>query len=258
MPSLQTTNHEDGQKGKQDGKADQGNKRCREADGPPVAEPIGLAVLGESAQLPGFGGIALDREHAPEVVAQPGCQIPGPFAHLPVAGGQPLLKAQGSPEDHGDRNEGHPRHHGREEHHRATDGQHGGEELQDFIGSLIEKALELVDVVVEDRHQAAGAALLKEGHLQLLEVAIGLLAQLMLNGLGQVAPEQGVEIFKERLRAPNSKGEHGQHAQLAGHRAHTPSREPGGVLLHHHIHGQADQHRWRQVEQLVQDRTGCR
>ena len=69
LPSLKTTNHEDGQKGKQDGKANQGNKRCREADGPPVAEPIGLAVLGESAQLPGFGGIALDREHAPEVVA---------------------------------------------------------------------------------------------------------------------------------------------------------------------------------------------
>ena len=86
------------------------------------------------------------------------------------------MKAQGSPEDHGDRKEGHPRHHGREQHHRSTDGQHGGEELQDFVGSLIEKTLELVDVVVEDRHQAAGAALLKERHLQLLEVAVGLLA----------------------------------------------------------------------------------
>ena len=62
---------------------------------------------------------------------------------------------------------------------------------------MIEKALELVDVVVQDRQQAAAAACFKEAHLQLLQMVVGLQAQFVLHRLRQVAPEQGVEVLEQ-------------------------------------------------------------
>ncbi len=89
-------------------------------------------------------------------------------------------------------------------------------------------------------------------------MAVGLEPQLVLHGLRQVAPEQGVEVFEQRFSAPDHKGERCQHAELAGHRRDAKGRQPGGVLLHHHIHRQTDQHRWRQIKQLVEHRAAGR
>ena len=89
-------------------------------------------------------------------------------------------------------------------------------------------------------------------------MVVGLDAQLVLHGLGQVAPEQLVEVFEQGFGAPDPKGEHRQHPQLAGHRGDAKGRQPGVLLLHHHIHRQADQYRWRQVKQLVEHRAGHR
>jgi hypothetical protein len=53
----------------------------------------------------------------------------------------------------------------------------------------VEEALELVDVVVEDRHQAGGVALLVEREVEVLDVVERRQPQLVLHVLRQVAPE---------------------------------------------------------------------
>ena len=165
---------------------------------------------------------------------------------------------QGTPEDQWNRNERHPGNVRREQHHRGAHHNHGGDQLQDLVGAMVEEALQLVDVVVQHRHQPATAAQLKKAHLQLLEVVVGLKSQLVLQPLGQVAPEQPLQVFEARLGAPDHKGEHRQQPQLAGHGGGAKAGQPGGVLLDHHIHRQADQHRRRQIEELVQNRAARR
>ena len=257
-PGLQAADHQDGDEGEQDRVADQRHERRREADGAAVGLTVRLALLGQPPQLPGLGGVALDREHAAEIVAQLAGQIAGQLAHGRVAGRQALLEAQRAPEDQRDRNERHPRHRGGEHHHCPAHRQHGGEQLQDLVGAVVEEALQLVDVVVEHGHQPAAAARLKKAHLQFLEVVVGLQAQLVLHRLGQVAPEQPIEVLEQRLGAPDQERDHRQHGELGRHGGHAEAGQPGGVLLHHHVHSQTDQHRRCQVEQLVEHRAAGR
>ena len=100
---------------------------------------------------------------------------------------------------------------------------------------MVEEALELVDVVVEHGHQATAAAGLKEGHLQMLEVVVALKPQFVLHGLGEVAPEQGVEVLEQGFGAPDQERHDGENGELAWHRGHTKARQPGSIALHHHI-----------------------
>ena len=65
----------------------------------------------------------------------------------------------------------------------------------------IEKALQLVDVVIQYRHQTAGALILKVGHFQMLNVVIGVNAQIMLQGLRQVAASKSAEYSQIRIPA---------------------------------------------------------
>ena len=86
-----------------------------------------------------------------------------------------------------------------------ADDQHRGHHLDDGVGAPFEEALQLVDVVVEDRHQAAGAAILKVGQFQLLHVVIGVQAQLVLHGLGQVAPQHAGGVLEADSSAPDDQ-----------------------------------------------------
>ena len=142
---------------------------------------------------------------------------------------------QGAPEDHRNRQEGHSRHPGREPHHGGTHGQHGGDQLQDRVGALVKKALELVDVVVENGQEAAAEAGLEESHVQALEVSIPLDPQLVLHGLGKVAPEEGVEVFEEGFRAPHQERQNGKNSQLAWNGGHAETDQHGSVAVRHHI-----------------------
>ena len=120
---------------------------------------------------------------------------------------------------------------------------------------MVKKPFQLVDVVIEDSHQLAGTAAFKEGHLQVLKMVVGLNPQFVLHRLGQVAPEQAVEIFEQGFGAPDQERDNRQQGQLAGHRGVAQLGEPGGLLTGDHIDSQSDQNRWGQVEQLVDNRA---
>ena len=159
---------------------------------------------------------------------------------------------QRSPENHRDRQVGEQGHLRRHHRHADAHHQHGGDQLQDLVGTPIQKPFELVDVVIEHRHQATGAVLLEKGQLQLLQMVVGLEPEAVLGGLRQVAPEHVVEVLEQRLRRPDHKGEQGQTPQLLAGGPQTETRQHGLLLEQHHIHGQADQDRRGQVEQLVE------
>ena len=129
--------------------------------------------------------------------------------------------------------------------------------MQQFVGSMVEEPLQLVDVIVQHGEQSPAAVPFKEIHLQLLEVVIGLQPQAVLRALGQIAPEDSVEVFEQRFRCPYQKGQHRQCDQLTGHRGDPQLGEPGGVLLHHHVDGQSDQDRRGQIKHLVDHGTAC-
>ena len=168
------------------------------------------------------------------------------------------MKPQRPQQDDGDRQigeQGHLRsHHG----HADAHDQHRGDQLQDLVGAAIEKAFQLVDVIVQHRHQAAAAVLLKKSQLQPLEVVVGLQPQTMLGCLGQVAPENVVQVLEQGLRRPDHKGEQRQHPQLLGDALDAEARQQGLLTTHHHIHSQADQGRRSEVKELVEQRTDHR
>ena len=108
LPGLQSADHQDRQEGEEDREPDQGDEGGRDANGSAIAEPVGLTFFLQSLLFPGLGGIALDREHAPQVVGQQARHIAGLLSHLAVAGRQSVLELQGAPENHRNRQEGHP------------------------------------------------------------------------------------------------------------------------------------------------------
>ena len=83
-------------------------------------------------------------------------------------------------------------------------------------------------------------------------MVVGLEPEAVLGGLRQVAPEHVVEVLEQRLRRPDHKGEQGQTPQLLAGGPQTETRQHRLLLEQHHIHGQADQDRRGQIEQLVE------
>ena len=68
--------------------------------------------------------------------------------------------------------------------------------MQQVGGTLVEEALELVDIIVHYRHQASSGLLGVPLHLEVLDVSVGRHSELVLGGLGQVAPQHGVEVLE--------------------------------------------------------------
>ena len=147
-------------------------------------------------QFQSLSGEALDREHPPQVVGKPGGEVARSGPHLPVTRRQLPLKMQRSPKNHRNRQVGEQGNLRRHHRHADAHHQHGGDQLQDLIGTAIQKAFELIDVVIEHRHQATGAVLLEKGQLQLLQMVVSLEPQAVLGGLRQVAPEHVVEVLE--------------------------------------------------------------
>ncbi len=83
-----------------------------------------------------------------------------------------------------------------------------------MIGAGVEEAFELVDVVVQDRHQGARRVVMKVCHLEVLDVGVGVESKLVLDGLGEVAPVPGVDILEGGFEAPDEDRGDGQGDEL--------------------------------------------
>ena len=137
-----------------------------------------------------------------------------------------MLEIQRAPENDWDRKEGEERHTRSQQRHQTTHQQHGGDEMQDFIGSVVQKSLKLIDVIVEHREQPSAAVVFEKVHLKFLEMVIGLKTQAVLSTLGEVAPEQAIEIFKKGFSRPDQERQHCQHDQLTEYRCGAELSKP--------------------------------
>ena len=79
--------------------------------------------------------------------------------------------------------------------------------------------------LAQDRQQTTAAVPFKKGQLQLLQVVVRLKPQAVLRGLGKIAPEHVVEIFKKGLSCPDHKRDHSKTPQLLTHGAETQPRK---------------------------------
>ena len=102
---------------------------------------------------------------------------------------------------------------------------HGGQNLHHIAGADIEKALQLVDVIVQYRHQAAGALIFKVRHFQVLHVIVSIDAQVMLQGLRQVAPVDALNIAEDRFQRPDDQRDEAENEELRRKVAHAQPPE---------------------------------
>src|SRR5690606_11349820 len=103
---------------------------------------------------------------------------------------------------------------GREIEEHSSDHDHGGGHLQQIVRAAVQEPLELIDVVVQDRHQPAGGGVLEVGHVELLDVGVSLLTQLVLQRLGQAAPLHAVQVLEDRLQSPDDQTDDREDEQL--------------------------------------------
>ena len=80
--------------------------------------------------------------------------------------------------------------------------------------TLIEKALQLVDVVVHYGHQTTRRLLRVPLHLEILDVGVSRHSQFMLRGLCQIAPQNSVEVLEHRLQHPDDHSDACEYVQL--------------------------------------------
>ena len=85
---------------------------------------------------------------------------------------------------------------------------------QQIVGPFVQKSLKLVDVVVENGKNVPFLPFVEPRHPLLLDVVKRVQPQFVLHGLGEVTPENTVEVFEQRLKSPYEEREDGQGNQL--------------------------------------------
>ena len=137
-----------------------------------------------------------------------------------------------------------------------ADEQHVEDGLQDRRGADVEEALELVDVVVEGGERRPGGPALVPAQVEVLDVVVGLDAQVVLDALGQAAPQHAGDVLAERLHDPHDRVDDREPAELgeAGLDAEHLADE-GRVAAHDDVDRGADEQLGDDVGDLV-DRRG--
>ena len=161
-----------------------------------------------------FCSKCFDGCQAQQVVVQTRTHIACGLAHFGVPRGQALLKPKCAKQNHRNRQERDQGNAGLQRKKHGADHQGRTKHLDDLVGSAVQETFHLVDIVVQNRHQVAGALVFKIRHVQFLNVAVGVQTQIVLNVLRQLAPLHFVEVLKQRFAPPNHHVQCAQRQQL--------------------------------------------
>ncbi len=155
-----------------------------------------IAVAADTGAFVRFCSERFDRSDPAEVVGKLGVQVADHLAHFGIAGSEPLLEEDRTPDNdrHGDGC--HPGDAGRGDKKDAHDDHDRGDQPQDCAGAGIQKSFQLIDIVVQDGHQPAGRLVFKIRHPQPLDVAVGVDPKLVLDSLGQVSPQHLIDVLE--------------------------------------------------------------
>lgn len=258
LEGHEATHHERCHEAHQDGHPDEWDEGGRDRDGSCVGLCVPLALAHQAGELAVFSDVALDGGDASEIVDEADANCARLLAHLRVERLRAALVVKCPDQNHRNRQHGEQRNARGEIHEHEPYQQSRGGDLDQRVGAAIEKALELVDVVVQDGDETTAAPILEVRHLQLLHVSVGLRAQLVLNRLRQVSPEHVVQVLEHRLTHPDEEGEGTEQHELRFDVVHAEPGERRLILPYHRVDSHADQDLRRDVEDLVEYRAESR
>jgi hypothetical protein len=177
------------------------------------------------------------------------------FARSPL---RPTLEHERAPEHERHREEGEHGDARREPEEDRADHDHGRGHLQEVVRAPVEKALELVDIVVEHRHQSSGRAILEVREVEALEMVVDVAAELVLDRLREIPPENRVGVLENRLERPDDQRQTGEDQELIGGLGEPPAGKERILAAHDDVDCGPDEERRREIEHLVEDREGGR
>ena len=85
---------------------------------------------------------------------------------------------------------------------------------------------------------------------------VGILPEVRLQTLGEVAPQDLEQIFEQRFAGPDEKGEYGQNGDLFLGGFKTEASHKALFLVDDHINGDTDQDFRGNIKEFVDDRAG--
>ena len=194
---------QDGDEAAHNKHADERNEGRTKRNGIAVGDAVAVAFEAHAPQFVGLGSKTLDGSNATQVVGQLTIERPHLLTDSGIARRQRALEADRAPDDEGHGQHRHPGHVGGRVKEDSADDQDGGDHLPDVVDTHVQEAFELVDIVVQDSHQAAASTVFEVGHFEMLDVVVGVDAQFVLQGLRQIAPGDLIEILEERLKDPD-------------------------------------------------------
>ena len=234
--------------------ANERDEGSRETNGGAIVLLVLLALDADASGLKCFGGKALNRGNAADVVGELAIKHANLLAHLRVARSHASLESHGAPNDYGHWQKRHPRNPRRRNKEEGTNGYDGDNELNDFVCANIEEALELIDVIIENAHQLAAALVFKVTQVEALQMLVGLDAHIVLKRLGKVPPVDFKEVLGNRFSAPDYKGQRGNQPQLVDAALHARIRGEQRVCrVHHRIDCQTNKQWRRKIEHLIEN-----
>ena len=236
------TNH------RRDGRAHPDGRRIRGA--------VTVAGLFDVLGLKALGRKGLDGRQAQQVVIEPRAYIARCLAHLRIARRQAALKPKCAKQNQRHRQQRNHRNARLQRKKYRANHDRGAQHLDDLVGPAVQKALHLVDVVVQNGHQIAGALGLKIRHIQALHMAVGVQAHSVLEVLRELAPFHLQQILKHRFTTPHQYVKERQRQQLLPGVADAQAHQhvPGQKALFafdHHIHRRTNEHLGQDVEKFV-------
>ncbi len=200
-----------------------------------------------------FGGEGFDGGDAAQVVGEVAVENADLLADGGVARLEGLLKTDAAPDNKGHGQHCHPGDFGGGVEENGADDDDGGDDLPDVVDADVEEKLELVDVVVEHGEQTARGAVFKVGEFEMLDVVVGVYAEVVLDGLGEVAPGDLIEVLEGGFEYPNSDGDAREDEELGARILNAEFGEERILLLNDDIDGGTDQERRGEVEEFVEN-----
>ncbi len=192
----------------EDGDTDERREHGTEFDGRPIDLPVLLGFrLDTSVRFSHLGGEALDGRDPAEVVGEDRIESARLVTYGGVPRGDGLLEPHRTPDDERDGKKRHPGDVGSQPEEGDPDRHHARRHLPEVVGAHIEETFELIHVVVHGGHELTGGPIFEVLDVEVLHVPVGVHAQFMLNGLGEVSPGDLMQILEQGLETPDDEGE---------------------------------------------------
>ena len=163
------------------------------------------------------------------------------------------MKTDRAPDDEGHREHRHPCDFGGGVEENATDDDDCCDDLPNIVDAAVQETFELIDIVVQNGKQTTRGAIFKISQFKMLDVVVGIDSQIVLDGLGEVAPSDLVEVLEGRFEDPDKDRQPREDEELGAGILNAEFGKERIFLRDDNIYRCADQDGRGEVEDFVED-----